>query len=85
MSNKLVQDTSKDNKAQMINYCLTNEPCNRRNMARHSNISLPIVTHDNNSMKKKCFLDLQTCTKIQIVNKNSRNIIYSKIQSNIKR
>jgi hypothetical protein len=54
-------------------------------MARHSNISLPIVTHDNNSMKKKCFLDLQTCTKIQIVNKNSRNIIYSKIQSNIKR
>ncbi len=56
MSSKLVQNASRDNKAQTINYCLTNEPCNRRrNMARHLNISLPIVTHDNSSMKKKHF------------------------------
>jgi hypothetical protein len=39
------------------NYCLTNEPCNRRrNTVRHSNISFLVVTHDNNSRKKNCIL-----------------------------
>jgi hypothetical protein len=83
MSSKLVQNASKDNKAQTINYCLTNEPCNRRrNTTKHLNISLHVVTQDNSSTNKKRFLDLQACKKIQTLIKNSRNIIYSKIRSN---
>lgn len=58
MSNRLVQNASKNNKAQTINYCLMNEPCHRkRNMARQLNISLAIVTHDNGLTKKKHFLE----------------------------
>jgi hypothetical protein len=49
--------TSINNMFQIINYCLTNEPCNRkRNMVRHLNISLFVVTHDNSSIEKKRFL-----------------------------
>jgi hypothetical protein len=51
-------------------------------MTKHLNISLHVVAHDNSSTKKKRFLDLQTCKKIQTLNKNSKNTIYSKIQSN---
>jgi hypothetical protein len=72
MSSKLVQNASRDNKAQTINYCLTNEPCNRRrNMARHLNISLPIVTHDNSSMKKN--ISHNNITLLANLQKNSNN------------
>jgi hypothetical protein len=72
----LVQNASRDNKAQIINYFLTNEPCNRRrNTTRHLNISLLTITHDNNSTKKKTLPKiilpcLQTCKKIQTISTN---------------
>jgi hypothetical protein len=51
MSNKLVQVANRNNRVKTINYCLTNEPYNKkRNTIKHSNISLPIVTHDNSSL-----------------------------------
>jgi hypothetical protein len=48
----IVEFKALDNRAQIIHYCLTNEPSiKRKNPTRNSNCNLFVVTHDNSLRK----------------------------------